>query len=335
MAEVPPAPIRVGTAGWAYEDWNAIVYPQRPPRGFDRLALMASLFDTNEINSTFYRIPPPRMTADWVRRVGHNRRFAFTAKLFRGFTHEGNAGTAEEKAFAEAMEPLAREGRLGCILAQFPFSFHNTAENRDYLSRVLAAISSFPAAAEFRHASWNSEEARDLLAARSVAFVNIDQPALDGNLPATTHVTAPIAYFRFHGRNAPKWFGPDTSNEERYNYLYSREELEPWVGRIRDGARRAASLTAERVDSSAEALAKAEASARAEAGVYAILNNHFRGQAVANALELNSLLSGASPVAPADLVRAYPGLAEFTRAADATRAPAQRSLFADADRRRS
>lgn len=329
MAEAAPAPIRVGTAGWAYEDWNAIVYPQRPPRGFDRLALMASLFDTNEINSTFYRIPPPRMTADWARRVAHNRRFAFTAKLFRGFTHEGKAGAAEAKAFAEAMDSLAREGRLGCVLAQFPFSFHNTAENRERLERVLATISPFPAAAEFRHASWNSQEVRDLLAARAAAFVNIDQPALDGNLPATGHVTAPFAYFRFHGRNAPKWFGPDTSNEERYNYLYSREELESWVDRIRDGARRAASLTAGRADSSAEASAKAEAS------VYAILNNHFRGQAVANALELNSLLNGASPVAPADLVRTYPGLAAFTRAAETARAPAQRSLFADADRRRS
>lgn len=320
--EGPAAPIRVGTAGWAYEDWNAIVYPQRPPRGFDRLALMASLFDTNEINSTFYRIPPPRMTADWARRVAHNRRFAFTAKLFRGFTHEGNAGAAEEKAFTEAMEPLAREGRLGCVLAQFPFSFHNTAENRESLARVLAAVSPFPAAAEFRHASWNSEEARDLLTSRGVAFVNIDQPALSGNLPATGHVTAPIAYFRFHGRNAPKWFGPDTSNEERYDYLYSLKELEPWVDRIREGARQAANLTTE------------SGNARAEAGVYAILNNHFRGQAVANALELNSLLTGARPAAPADLVRAYPALAAITRA-EATEGSAQRSLFADSDRRRS
>jgi uncharacterized protein YecE (DUF72 family) len=262
------------------------------------------------------------MTADWARRVAHNRRFAFTAKLFRGFTHEGNAGTAEEKAFAEAMEPLAREGRLGCVLAQFPFSFHNTAENRERLKRVLAAISPFPAAAEFRHASWNSEEGRDLLAARAVAFVNIDQPAFEGNLPATGHVTAPVAYFRFHGRNAPKWFGPDTSNEERYDYLYSPGELKPWVGRISDGARRAASLASE------------SANARVEAGVYAILNNHFRGQAVANALELNSLLTGARPAAPADLVRAYPALAAITRA-EATEGSAQRSLFADSDRQRS
>ena len=208
----PAVPIRVGTAGWAYEDWDSIVYPARPGRGFDRLGLMASLFDTNEINSTFYRIPTPRQTADWARRVEHNPRFAFTAKLYRGFTHEWKAGAAEEKAFGDAIAPLARAGRLGCVLAQFPFSFHNIAENRRKLEGLLSSLPRFPTAVEFRHASWNAAETRELLAPRGAAFVNIDQPDLDGNLPPTDLVTAPLAYFRFHGRNAPKWFGPDTSN---------------------------------------------------------------------------------------------------------------------------
>jgi len=292
-----PVPIRVGTAGWAYEDWNAIVYPEKPGRGFDRLGLMASLFDTNEINSTFYRIPPPRMTSDWARRVAHNPRFAFTAKLFRGFTHEGKAGTAEEKAFAEAMAPLAREGRLGCILAQFPFSFHNTPENRLRLERILTAISSFPAAAEFRHASWDTAEVRDLLARNRAAFVNIDQPRLEGNLAATDHVTAPVAYFRFHGRNAAKWFGPDTSNEERYDYLYSDEELDPWLDRIR------------RAETSLKETAAEDAAADAARGVYAILNSHFRGQAVANALQLENRLTGRSATIPQSLRETYSALA--------------------------
>ena len=83
----------------------------------------------------------------------------------------------------------------------------------------------------------------------------------------TDHVTAPLAYFRFHGRNAPKWFGPDTSNEERYNYLYSDRELEPWAERIREGRQR-----------------------RADVNAFAVMNNHFRGQAVANALQLQQML---------------------------------------------
>ena len=302
-------PMRVGTAGWAYEDWNAIVYPEKPGRGFDRLGLMASLFDANEINSTFYRIPAPRQTADWGRRVEHNPRFAFTAKLYRGFTHEGTAGAAEQKAFAEAMEPLARAGRLGCVLAQFPFSFHNTAENRGTLESLLAGFSPLPLAAEFRHASWNTRETRELLAGRAASFVNIDQPGLDGNLPQTDHVTAPLAYFRFHGRNAPKWFGPDTSNEQRYNYLYSEDELAPWVERIRGAGLRAAAMAAR---------------TGSKGSLYAILNNHFRGQAVANAIELNAILTGARPEIPSTLADAYPRLA---RVSSTKEVPGQRSLF--------
>jgi uncharacterized protein YecE (DUF72 family) len=305
----PAVPIRVGTAGWAYEDWNSIVYPERPGRGFDRLGLMASLFDTNEINSTFYRIPAPRQTADWARRVEHNPRFAFTAKLYRGFTHEWKAGAAEEKAFGDAIEPLASAGRLGCVLAQFPFSFHNTAENRGRLEGLLARLPPFPTAVEFRHASWNAAQTRELLSRRGAAFVNIDQPDLAGNLLATDLVTAPLAYFRFHGRNARKWFGPDTSNEQRYNYLYSEDELAPWVERIRGVGLRA------------EALTNGDGT---KGSIYAILNNHFRGQAVANAIELNAILTGAKPQIPSTLADAYPRLARIVPTRDSS---GQRALF--------
>jgi uncharacterized protein YecE (DUF72 family) len=194
------------------------------------------------------------------------------------------------------------------VLAQFPFSFHNTTENRGRLEGLLARLPTFPIAVEFRHASWNAEQARELLARRGAAFVNIDQPDLDGNLPATDLVTAPLAYFRFHGRNAPKWFGPDTSNEQRYNYLYSEEELAPWVERIRGAVPSIAALTGEGTKGS----------------IYAILNNHFRGQAVANAIELNSALTGAKPEIPSTLADAYPRLA---RIAPTRAVPVQRPLF--------
>ncbi len=299
----------MGTAGWAYEDWNAIVYPGRPARGFDRLGLMASLFDTNEINSSFYRIPTPRMTADWARRVSHNRRFAFTAKLFRGFTHERKSGAEDQRAFSEAVQPLAEAGRLGCLLAQFPFSFHDSAENRSWLAGLLTKFSAFPLAVEFRHASWDTEETRTLLAGHRAAFANIDQPLLDGNLRPTSHVTAPLAYYRFHGHNDARWFGPDTSNEERYNYLYSERELHPWVNRIRKAA---------------EAMASTAGEDAASRGVYVILNNHFRGQAVANAIQLQTMLTGETREVPETLRETYPALIPVTAAA----APGpQRRLF--------
>ena len=122
-------------------------------------------------------------------------------------------------------------------------------------------------------------------------------------------MTAPLAYFRFHGRNATKWFGPDTSNEQRYNYLYSEDELAPWVERIRGAGLRAAALAA---------------GTGTKGSLYAILNNHFRGQAVANAIELNAILTGAKPEIPATLAEAYPRLARVVP----TKEPAgQRPLF--------
>ncbi|HEY6065662.1 MAG TPA: DUF72 domain-containing protein, partial [Thermoanaerobaculia bacterium] len=224
--------VRVGTAGWMYKDWEGIVYP--PARsGFDRLGFMASLFDTDEINSTFYRIPPASMARDWARRVAHNPRFLFTAKLYRGLTHDRNATAADEKAVRDAMDALAASERLGAVLVQVPMSFRATPENRATLEKIFDAFSDFPLAAEFRHFSWDAPETLRFLEDRSVGFVNIDQPWLKGNLRATSHVTSPVAYFRFHGRNAAKWFGPDTSNEERYNYLYDEKELTPWADRIR------------------------------------------------------------------------------------------------------
>jgi uncharacterized protein YecE (DUF72 family) len=162
---------------------------------------------------------------------------------------------------------------------------------------------------EFRHASWNTAEAGELLARREASFVNIDQPDLEGNLPPTDLVTAPLAYFRFHGRNAPKWFGPDTSNEQRYNYLYSDGELAPWVERIRGAGLRVGALTA---------------GEGTNGSLYAILNNHFRGQAVANAIELNFALTGARPEIPSTLADAFPRLSRVA----ASKAPSgQQSLF--------
>ncbi len=310
---IASVPTRIGTAGWSYSDWKGIVYPLRPPPGFDPLALMSSLFDTNEINSSFYRIPTVRSTRDWARRVAHNRRFAFTAKLFRGFTHERTAGSPEEREFLAAMAPLEEEGRLAAILVQFPVSFRNTPGNRRSLDSLLGRFDALPLAAEFRHASWDADDARETLAKHDALFVNIDQPWIGDNLRATDRVAPGRAYYRFHGRNAAKWFGPDTSNEERYNYLYTEQQVEKIAGRLRLAG---------------ESAAEPDGRARpgSVAGVTAILNNHFRGQAVANALQLQHRITGELVMAPNSLRDTYPVLAGITEPEPPTRSP-QKPLF--------
>jgi uncharacterized protein YecE (DUF72 family) len=297
--------LRVGTAGWSYEDWNGIVYPASPPRGFDRLAFHASAFDTNEINSSFYRIPDPRMTRDWARRVSHNARFAFTVKLFQGFTHARDAGEKEKREFRRALEPLEEAGRLGALLIQLPVSFREGPESRERLDRVLRDFSGLPKAVEFRHSSWDTPDTVQRLAEHGAAFVNIDQPWLGENLRVTNHRAGPLLYYRFHGRNASEWFSPNTTVEKRYDYLYAERELAPWAERI------------------AEAMEK-----EPDKPAFAILNNHFRGQAVANAVQLRHLLTGEMGTVPETLLTAFPALQSAAKAAPPVAAKAaQRKLF--------
>src|SRR5215510_8085066 len=118
--------IRVGPAGWSYVDWRGRVFPEAAGSKFDTLALVAKYFDTAEINSSFYHPPKPETARSWLRRIAHNPKFIFTAKLFRAFTHErGKASGEDEKLFRDAIDPLMEAGKLGAVLMQFPWSFKN------------------------------------------------------------------------------------------------------------------------------------------------------------------------------------------------------------------
>jgi uncharacterized protein YecE (DUF72 family) len=125
--------IRIGPAGWSYRDWEGVVYPVPKPKGFHEATYLAQYFDTIEINSTFYRPPEPDVAKNWANRVSANPRFRFTAKLWRGFTHERNATADDERQFKAGIDPLAEAGRFGALLLQFPWSFKNDEGNRAYL----------------------------------------------------------------------------------------------------------------------------------------------------------------------------------------------------------
>ena len=144
--------IRIGPAGWSYKDWEGVVYPKKPGTRFDPLEYISRFFDTVEINSSFYRPPSASTAASWAKRVAQNRRFTFTAKLHRVFTHErGKATAADEKAFREGVEPLAKAGKLGALLLQFPWSFKNEMDERNYLNQLVTTFKDYPLVVEVRH----------------------------------------------------------------------------------------------------------------------------------------------------------------------------------------
>ncbi len=277
--------IRIGPAGWSYKDWEGIVYPQKPGAKFDPLEYLARFFDTIEINSSFYRPFTPSTANSWLTRVAENSNFKFTAKLHRIFTHErGKATAADEKAVREGMDVVAKGKKLGALLLQFPWSFKNTDEERVYLSKLLGQFRDYPLVLEIRHSSWNNPQIYEWLDELGVGICNVDQPLFKKSIKPASLATSQVGYVRLHGRNYQDWFREKAPRDDRYNYLYSVDELDPWITRIKQIA------------------AKTKES-------YVITNNHFRGQAVVNALEMKSTLEERKVLAPAPLFQVYPVLA--------------------------
>jgi uncharacterized protein YecE (DUF72 family) len=291
--------VRIGPAGWSYPDWNGYVYPTRRPKGFHEASFLADYFDTIEINTSFYQPLRPDHAALWVERVSNNQRFQFTAKLWQRFTHEPGGTKDDEIAVRAGFDALRKAERLGAVLLQFPFSFHATSDSQDHLAKVLARFSDYPLAVELRHGSWQTTETLDLFRKHDVAFCNIDQPIIGHSLQPSAEVTSRLGYARLHGRRYDTWFddNPETSSHQRYNYLYSLKELDPWASRIRS--------IEDRADNT-----------------YVITNNHYLGKAAVNALQLISILKRTRVKVPEPLRRHYPELEKI-----ADEMPAEPMLF--------
>jgi uncharacterized protein YecE (DUF72 family) len=278
----------IGPAGWDYPDWQGVVYPPGV-KGAARLAFLAGLFKVVEINVTFYRPIAPKDADRWLAAVAEQPEFRFTAKLWQVFTHERRLDAPELAQFCEGLQPLLDAGRLGVLLAQFPYSFHNNAENRDYLLRLKSLLPTYPLAVEVRHRSWQQEAVREFLRGARFDFCNIDQPQVSYPMGATRWVTGTKGYLRCHGRRQEKWFEFGKDRGARYDYLYGPEELAELAGRARALMEQAAES-------------------------YVIFNNHPAGQAVANALELLHILKPAyCPILPACLAAAFPGLGDWAK----------------------
>lgn len=282
--------IRTGVAGWSYEDWKGVLYPDPSPPGFDPLPYLAGYVDLIEINNTFYRAPRASVAEKWVERVEPYPDFRFTAKLWRRFTHERDEAWSREDVakVTDGTAPLLESGRLDAMLVQFPWSFRNTPENREWLDDLVSAFDRFPLVVEVRHGGWNEPEFFQWLGERGVGFVNIDQPMFARSIAPSARATSRVGYVRVHGRNYGDWFRKGAGRDARYDYLYTIPELERWAERAKDVARD------EAVDT-----------------VDVVFNNHYRAQAVTNALEFRKLLGDPHVEAPPPLLEAYPRLSEL------------------------
>jgi len=317
--------LRIGTSGWNYPTghgtWSGIFYPTKPRRTakFDELAYYAEHFDTVEINTTFYGQPKPEVARNWAERTPEG--FEFSLKLYQRFTHpriyEKAAARAagdgpktvpntvpslDEEAmdvFRRGIEPLAAAGKLGALLAQFPPSFKHSPESEAYLHALLDRLRDYPVAVELRHRTWSDHfgNTLDLLNSHNAALAQIDEPKFRSSIRQNQlpNVTA-FYYMRLHGRNAAQWWKHDKA-EDRYNYLYSADELKCFSD-------------------------TADAARRLVKKFYLYFNNHFAAKGVVNAVMIKQQLGEPiTGIYPPAFIEAYPDLANVVSTEQPSRPP--------------
>ena len=263
--------IRIGTSGYSFQDWRGAFYPQDIKTG-EMLNYYQTIFDTVEINSTYYNIPNRAVFYHLDKKTGED--FQFVVKTHKNVTHKRSGNPDDLKKVMDelltSIEPLIKSGKLAGLLAQFPFSFKLNSQSLTYLKALKQCSEEFPLFTEFRHESWLRDDIHEFLRENGVGYVNVDEPQLPGLMPPQEIVTTDKGYVRFHGRNAESWWhsspeGKESGHTSRYDYIYSELELTEWANRI--------IRILKFVDV-----------------IYVFFNNCVKGQAVTNALYLKGVL---------------------------------------------
>lgn len=245
----------MGTSGWSYNEWNGVFYPTSS----NKLSYYSKIFQTAEIDSTFYAYPSRGLVMGWARYTPEG--FRFSAKLPQEITHEEGLDVTKgaEKGlikFLDLMKPLMDAQKLGPVLIQLPPSY-SYGEDADKLKGFLGVLpDDVKFAVEFRHPSWLREEVWSMLRGRNVANVVVDEPLL----PPDVVLTADFSFIRWHGRGSRPW----------YNYRYKEGELAAWVPKVKEVAQKSKET-------------------------YGYFNNHFKGFAVENSLKMMKMLGVSSP----------------------------------------
>ena len=254
----------VGTSGFKFADWKGTFYPEGLKEK-DWLVYYAQRFNTLEINSSYYRHNHPNTYARMIDKVPPG--FQFTVKAHKAMTHAAGTDNEEDfRTFLDSIRPFEAAGEFGCVLAQFPTSFHNTPENRQYLALFRDRFGGIPMVVEFRSREWIEDEVFDFMREREIGYCAVDEPQFKTLVPPIAVATSAIGYVRFHGRNYQTWWQGGEGGKDRYDYRYTQQELEDWVPKIQHVAEQTQK-------------------------VYIFMNNCFGGQAAMNALEMRSLLA--------------------------------------------
>ena len=259
------APIRIGTCSWADEALTKHWYPKGVRSSEDRLRYYGEHFSTVEADSTYYRLPDPEMVARWAERTPDD--FVMHVKAFGVMTrHPVKAeqlppdlrehAPVDDKGrvdrpprefraevfarFHDALSPLREAGKLGGILMQFPSYVVYKPASLEYIEWAADQLRGDRMLVEFRHRSWFEDENRanalSLLEELGATNVVVDAPKTDAKnlVPTVVSATSPLAYVRLHGRNAETWNVRGGSASDRFDYLYTREELSEWVEPLRE-----------------------------------------------------------------------------------------------------
>jgi len=232
-----PATVRLGTCSFADEGLVKTWYPRGVSTSKARLGYYGERFDTVEVDSPYYHLPDPAVTGRWAQRTPPE--FVFHIKAHASMTHHEPA--EQGRAFAEfraSLEPLELSGKLRGILLQYHPRFVKSDAAKTELSRVRALLDPLVPLVEFRHRSWLEEDERaDTLAfleRSGLAYVSVDSPRTRASnvVPPVAAATHRVAYVRFHGRNAKTWNIRSEKSWQRFDWMYSAEELAEWVEKL-------------------------------------------------------------------------------------------------------
>jgi uncharacterized protein YecE (DUF72 family) len=214
----------IGTSGYSYDDWRGVFYPENLPKG-KMLDFYVQHFKAVEINSSYYSVPHPMVFYQMTQKTPDD--FEFVVKVHQTTTHERRKDDSTLSELLEAVKPMREAGKFAGFLAQFPYSFKNSSESRDYLKSINDKLESLPLFVEFRNLTWDQPETSQFLQENKILYVNVDEPPLKGLLRPQEIITGQLGYVRFHGRNSQDWW--EGTNQTRYNYLYSKQELDEWL----------------------------------------------------------------------------------------------------------